>query len=68
MPANEIEFTTPRDDTLEEVPFGDEAGAQDAQAVVDELDSLAEPGDSLVVGPLDPHTSERRLGLAFKNC
>ncbi len=34
-------------------PFGDADGAADAQTVVDELDALAEPGDSLVVGPLD---------------
>jgi hypothetical protein len=33
--------------------FGDEAGAHDAQEVVDELDSRAEAGDSLVVGPVD---------------
>jgi hypothetical protein len=34
-------------------PFGDEEGAEDAQAVVDELDSRAEADDSLVVGPVD---------------
>lgn len=34
-------------------PFGDAQGAADAQAVVDALDGLAEPGDSLITGPVD---------------
>ncbi|MGI9577789.1 MAG: hypothetical protein ACR2OH_06300 [Microthrixaceae bacterium] len=34
-------------------PFGEAGGAADAQAVVDELDALAAPCDSLVVGPVD---------------
>ncbi len=34
-------------------PFGSPEGAADAQAVVDELDRLAEPGDSLITGPTD---------------
>jgi hypothetical protein len=33
--------------------FGDEQGAADAQAVVDALDGLARPGDSLITGPVD---------------
>jgi hypothetical protein len=34
-------------------PFGDAEGAADAQVVVDALDGLAEPGDSLIVGPVE---------------
>lgn len=33
--------------------FGSEAGAHDAQVVVDALAERAEPGDSLIVGPTD---------------
>ena len=34
-------------------PSATRTGAADAQAVVDELDRLAEPGDSLIIGPVD---------------
>lgn len=34
-------------------PYGSPRGARDAQAVVDELDRLARPGDSLITGPKD---------------
>lgn len=34
-------------------PFGSPEAAADAQAVVDELDRLATPGDSLITGPTD---------------
>lgn len=34
-------------------PFGSPEAAADAQAVVDELDRLADPGDSLITGPTD---------------
>jgi hypothetical protein len=49
--VNRFGFPIERDGR--EFPFGDEAGAADAQAVVDELDRLAEPGDSLITGPVD---------------
>ena len=48
---NRFGFEIERDGRV--FPFGDEQGAADAQAVVDELDSRAARGDSLVVGPLD---------------
>ncbi len=34
-------------------PFGSAEGAADAQQIVDDLDRLAEPGDSLITGPKD---------------
>ena len=48
---NRFGFPIERDGRV--FPFGSAEGAADAQAVVDELDRLAEPGDSLVTGPKD---------------
>ena len=48
---NRFGFPIERDGRV--FPFGDAAGADDAQQVVDALDGLAEPGDSLIVGPVD---------------
>lgn len=46
-------FGTPITNDGRVFPFGSPVGAADAQAVVDELDRLAEPGDSLITGPTD---------------
>ena len=48
---NRFGFEIERDGRL--FPFGDASGAADAQAVVDELAARSEPGESLVVGPVD---------------
>jgi hypothetical protein len=49
--ANRFGFPVRRDERV--FPFGDAQGAADAQDVVDALDALARPGDTLVVGPVD---------------
>ncbi len=49
--VNRFGFPIERDGRV--FPFGSAEGASDAQAVVDELDRLAEPGDSLITGPSD---------------
>ena len=46
-------FGTPIRNDGRVFPYGSPEAAADAQAVVDELDALAEPGDSLIVGPTD---------------
>lgn len=49
--ANRFGYPIRRDGRV--FPFGDAQGASDAQDVVDALDALAQPGDTLVVGPVD---------------
>lgn len=46
-------FGTPITNHDRVFPFGSPEGAADAQEVVDELDRLAQPGDSLITGPTD---------------
>jgi len=48
---NKFGFNIERDSRV--FPFGDSHGAADAQEVVDTLDELSSPGETLIVGPTD---------------